>query len=71
MLVAEKILARNLGRVEYLPTVEAMRSFTAKRGAATPDEIWRLEHPPVYTLGLAADPSHVFLFDSATGARVK
>lgn len=58
MLVAEKILTKNLGCVEYLPTVEAMRSFTAKRGAATPDEIWLLEHPPVYTLGLAADPAH-------------
>ena len=58
MLVAEKILTRNLGRAEYLPTLEAMRSFTAKRDAATPDEIWLLEHPPVYTLGLAADPAH-------------
>jgi lipoyl(octanoyl) transferase len=58
MLVAEKILTRNLGCVDYLPTVEAMRNFTAKRGASTPDEIWLLEHPPVYTLGLAADPAH-------------
>ncbi len=58
MLVAEKILARNLGCVEYLPTVEAMRDFNAKRCASTPDEIWLLEHPPVYTLGLAADPAH-------------
>ena len=58
MLVAEKILIRRLGRVEYQPTIEAMREFTARRGADTPDELWLLEHPPVYTLGLAADAVH-------------
>ena len=58
MLVAEKILVRNLGKAEYLPTVEAMRQFTASRTAGTPDEFWLLEHPPVYTLGLAADAAH-------------
>ena len=58
MLVAEKILTRYLGMVEYLPTVEAMRRFTSQRDASTPDELWLLEHPPVYTLGLAADAAH-------------
>ena len=58
MLVAEKILVRNLGKAEYLPTLEAMRRFTASRSADTPDEFWLLEHPPVYTLGLAADAAH-------------
>jgi lipoyl(octanoyl) transferase len=58
MLVAEKILVRRLGTAEYEPTVQAMREFTARRGADTPDELWLLEHPPVYTLGLAADPAH-------------
>jgi len=58
MLVAEKILIRQLGTAEYQPTVEAMRDFTARRGAGTPDELWLLEHPPVYTLGLAADVAH-------------
>jgi len=57
-LVAEKILVRDLGRAEYLPTVEAMREFTAGRSADTADEFWLLEHPPVYTLGLAADAAH-------------
>ena len=57
-LVAEKILVRQLGTAEYLPTVEAMRAFTARRGADTPDELWLLEHPPIYTFGLAADPAH-------------
>lgn len=58
MLVAEKILVRRLGTAEYQPTLEAMREFTARRGADTPDELWLLEHPPVYTLGLAADAAH-------------
>jgi lipoyl(octanoyl) transferase len=58
MLVAERILTKQLGRAEYLPTLEAMRAFTAGRDASTPDEFWLLEHPPVYTFGLAADPAH-------------
>lgn len=49
---------RSLGRVEYLPTLEAMRTFTARRDAATADELWLLEHPAVYTLGLGADATH-------------
>jgi lipoyl(octanoyl) transferase len=56
MLVAEKILVRKLGTVEYEPAVEAMRAFTSARDAGTPDELWLLQHPPVYTRGLAADP---------------
>lgn len=51
-------LARNLGRIEYVQALAAMRLFTAQRTAETPDELWRLEHPPVYTLGQAADPAH-------------
>lgn len=58
MLVAESIAVKPLGRVEYLPTLEAMRAFNARRGPGTPDEFWLLEHPPVYTLGLAADAAH-------------
>jgi lipoyl(octanoyl) transferase len=54
-------LVRWLGRVDYEPTWRAMQSFTATRGAATPDEIWLLEHAPVFTLGMNADPSHVLM----------
>lgn len=43
---------RRLGIAEYEPTWRAMQSFTAARDAATPDELWLVEHPPVYTLGL-------------------
>ena len=53
------ITVRRLGCVEYLSTWSAMQQFTAARGPETPDEIWLLEHPPVYTLGLAGKPEHV------------
>jgi len=43
----------------YDTTFAAMRAFTAARGADTQDELWIVEHPPVFTLGLGADPSHV------------
>jgi lipoyl(octanoyl) transferase len=52
------LLVKRLGRAEYLPTLEAMRTFTRMRGEHTPDELWLLEHPSVYTLGQAADPAH-------------
>lgn len=58
MVVADPILVKRLGRADYAPVLEAMREFTARRDAATPDELWLVEHPPVYTLGLAADPAH-------------
>ena len=47
------------GRVEYLPTYEAMRVFTASRTQATADELWICEHPPVFTQGLAGKAEHV------------
>jgi lipoyl(octanoyl) transferase len=50
---------RHLGLVEYEPTWRAMQRFTEERGLWTPDEIWFLEHPPVFTLGLNASRAHV------------
>jgi len=47
------------GRVDYLPTYEAMRAFTAARAETTPDELWLCEHPPVFTQGLAGRADHV------------
>jgi lipoyl(octanoyl) transferase len=52
-------LLRWLGRAEYEPTWRAMQSFTEQRTPATPDEIWFLEHPPVFTLGMNAAPEHL------------
>ena len=50
---------RWLGRVEYEPTWRAMQDFTAQRTADTPDEIWIVEHPPVFTQGQAGKPEHL------------
>lgn len=50
---------RSLGQVDYQPTWDAMRAFTATRTSATRDEIWLLQHPPVYTQGLAGKPEHL------------
>jgi len=52
-------LVRCLGSVPYEPTLEQMRAFTAEREADAPDEIWLLEHPPVFTLGTNAEETHV------------
>jgi lipoyl(octanoyl) transferase len=52
-------ILRWLGRAEYEPTWRAMQSFTDTRTADTPDQIWFLEHPPVFTLGMNAAPEHV------------
>jgi lipoyl(octanoyl) transferase len=50
---------RQLGRAEYAPTWRAMQDFTAQRDATTFDEIWLVDHPPVYTLGVAARAQHL------------
>lgn len=52
--LVDAIAVRHLGRVDYAAALEAMRAFTAARQEATPDELWLLEHPPVYTLGQGA-----------------
>jgi lipoyl(octanoyl) transferase len=51
-------LIRHLGSTEYAASWEAMLRFTAERGAGTPDELWVLEHPPVYTSGIAGRAQH-------------
>jgi lipoyl(octanoyl) transferase len=51
-------LVRRLGTADYASTYDAMRRFTAERSSATPDELWVLEHPSVYTAGIAARPEH-------------
>ena len=52
-------LIRQRGTEDYEVTFAAMRDFTNARDALTPDELWIVEHPPVFTLGLGADPAHV------------
>ena len=51
--------ARWFGRVDYEPTWRAMQRYTDERDGAARDELWFLEHPPVYTLGMNADAGHV------------
>ena len=50
---------RWLGRADYAPTWRAMQTFTDDRGAATPDEVWFLEHGPVFTQGLNGKREHL------------
>jgi lipoyl(octanoyl) transferase len=53
------MLIRQRGTEEYEITFAAMRAFTHARDADTPDELWLVEHPPVFTLGLGADRAHL------------
>ena len=53
--VLERVRVVQMGLSPYEPTIQAMREFTARRNSSTPDELWLLQHPPVYTRGLAAD----------------
>lgn len=59
MTILNHPVIRQRGLESYGITYAAMRAFTDARNAQTADELWIVEHPPVFTLGLAADPSHV------------
>lgn len=50
---------KRLGLADYLDTFHAMQAFTAGRGPDGADEIWLVQHSPVYTLGLAGKPEHL------------
>ena len=63
-------IVRDLGRADYETVFAAMRAFTDARAAGTPDELWIVEHPPVYTLGLGADPAHVLAAYNLAGKRI-
>ncbi len=58
-MAAAELIVRHLGLVDYLPTLEAMRTLTAERDETTPDEIWLLQHPQVFTQGQAGKPEHL------------
>jgi lipoyl(octanoyl) transferase len=55
----EDIVVRRLGVLDYVAALERMRAFTSARSGETPDEVWLLEHPPVYTLGQGAEHAGV------------
>ena len=54
-----ELCLRHLGLADYEPTWRAMQAFTAGRGPDTPDELWLVEHPPVFTLGQAGRREHL------------
>ena len=56
---APAVIFRWRGLEPYTQSFDAMRAFTETRTPETPDEIWLVEHPPVFTLGLAGDPAHL------------
>lgn len=57
---APPLVARRFaGLRDYAPTLGAMRDFTDRRGPETPDELWLLEHPPIFTLGQAGRAVHL------------
>jgi len=53
------VIRNTAGLAEYEPVWRAMQTFTRERNEDTPDELWSLQHPPVYTLGLAGKPEHL------------
>ena len=54
-----ELVVRHLGSIAYDPVWRDMQRFTAERDANTADELWLLEHPPVFTLGRNGKPEHV------------
>ena len=58
---APAALVRDLGRQPYEAVWRAMQAFTDARDEATPDELWLVEHEPVFTLGQAGKPEHVLM----------
>lgn len=57
--LARQLVVRHLGQIDYPAAFAAMQAFTDARRAVTPDELWLLEHPPVFTLGLNGNPEHL------------
>ncbi len=57
-------IVKRLGRVDYAATWQAMRDFTLRRATDTPDELWLVQHPAVYTLGVAARAQHLPRLDN-------
>ena len=54
-----QLIIRRLGLCDYEPVWRDMQAFTQARDAGTADELWLVEHPPVYTFGLNAKPEHL------------
>ena len=59
LMSSNHLLIRRLGLMEYEPVWRAMQTFTDTRDDATPDELWLVEHPPVFTQGQAGQAEHI------------
>ena len=59
MILMPELVVRHLGLVDYQPTLEAMRRLTTERDGQTPDEVWLLQHPKVFTQGQAGKAEHL------------
>lgn len=59
MRTLQSIITRDLGLQDYSTVWQAMQQFTLQRNTDTPDELWRVEHPAVYTLGLSGKREHL------------
>jgi len=57
--VPGRLLVRQLGRRDYVDVWRAMQAFTEGRDAGSGDELWLVEHPPVFTMGLNGKPEHL------------
>jgi lipoyl(octanoyl) transferase len=62
--IAGGFVVRQLGQRDYEPVWQQMKQFTLMRNGGTADELWTVEHPPVYTLGVAAKPEHLPRIDN-------
>lgn len=58
-MAAPALIVRRLGRQDYEPVWRAMQAYTDTRTAESPDELWLLQHPPVFTQGLNGRPEHL------------
>jgi lipoyl(octanoyl) transferase len=76
MSLSEPVICRHLGVVDYFESWQKMQDFTDSRGPDTADELWFLQHPPVYTLGKngkaehVLDPADIPVIDSDRGGQV-
>lgn len=57
--IPKQLIIRNLGTQDYEPIWQAMQDFTANRDDTTPDELWCLQHPPLFTMGLNGKKEHL------------
>lgn len=64
MTTHDHFYIRSMGIVDYLPTWQAMKDFTLNRTEQTQDQIWLLQHHPVYTQGIAGKPEHLLTNDN-------